>query len=301
MIEALSSTSFRTKLVASLLAVYFIWGSTYLAIRFTVESLPPLTAAGARFLVAGLVLYAWARRKGAARPDAAAWRHEAVVGALLLLGGNGLVVWAASRVPSGLTALFVAIMPLWMVLLAALQERRPPTPRVTIGVLVGLVGTGLLVGGEGGQNADHVDVLAGFVLVLASFSWAVGSVWSRRRLPPAVPAISTAMQMLCGGALLVVVGVARGELAAFSVDDVTSRALLAWAYLCVFGSIIGFSAYGWLLRNATAASASTYAYVNPVVAVVLGWLLAGEPLTARMIVAAGIVVGAVAVITTTKR
>jgi drug/metabolite transporter (DMT)-like permease len=284
----------RAGIGAALLAVYLIWGSTYLAIRFAVETLPPFLMAGVRFVIAGGILYGWRRAAGFPRPDPGQWRAATVVGGLMLLGGNGGVVWAQQWVASGTAALIVASVPLWMVILDWLRPGgRPPGAGVWAGLIVGLAGVALLL--DGGDQ--HVRYSAGWlVLVLASISWAVGSLYSRTARLPA-PLLATGMQMLAGGALLLLAGVLTGELRGLDPAAFSTRSVLALLYLIVFGALIGYSAYVWLLRVTTPALASTYAYVNPAVAVFLGWLLAGETLTTRVVLASVVIVGAVALIT----
>jgi drug/metabolite transporter (DMT)-like permease len=229
------------------------------------------------------------------------WGAATIVGALLLLGGNGAVVWSELRVPSGLTALLVATVPIWMVLCEWLRPRAPrPGLRVFAGLLLGLVGLAILVGPGALLGAGGVDVVGALVLTLGSISWAVGSVYSRGAALPKSPLLATAMEMLAGGALLFVFGLLVGDAQRVDFAAITSRSLVALAYLTIFGSLIGFTAYIWLLGNTSAAKASTYAYVNPVVAVILGWALAGEPLTPRMLVAMVVIVGAVALITAAR-
>ncbi|HEX7119286.1 MAG TPA: drug/metabolite exporter YedA [Longimicrobiales bacterium] len=288
----------RARVLAAFAAVYMIWGSTYLAIRFAIETLPPFLMAGVRFLVAGVVMYVWVRLRGAPRPTRAEWMAATVIGALLLLGGNGAVVWAEQRVPSGVASLLVAIVPVWMVLLEWLRPGGTrPTLGVTAGLVVGFAGLALLVGpGEFGGGA--VDTVGAGVLVLGSLTWAVGSIYSRGAKLPSAPLLGTAMEMLAGGALLILAGLLTGEGSRLTLDAVTPRSVLALLYLIGFGSLIGYTAYVWLLKVSTPARASTYAYVNPVVAVFLGWVLADEPLTPRVLAAAAVIIGAVAVITT---
>ena len=290
----------RASLLAAFATVYVVWGSTYLAIRFAVESAPPHASAGARFVVAGLLLYAYAAARGSPRPSASRWAFDGVLGVLLLVGGNGPVVWAASRVPSGLTSLLVAMTPLWMMGIEALRTRTLPPPKPAVGVLAGLVGLALLVGGDGGYDADRADPLAALVLVGASLSWSIGSILARTRPPPS-PLQSTGMQMMIGGALLFAMGALEGELATFALADVTPKSWWALVYLSLIGSVFGYSAYTYLLRHATAAAAATYAYVNPVVAVALGAAFADEIVTPRMAVAAAIIVASVALVVSSKR
>lgn len=287
-----------TRVIAAFAAVYVIWGSTYLAIRFAIETLPPFLMASARFLVAGALLYGWTRLKGASRPGRAHWMGALIVGGLLLLGGNGAVVWAEQRIPSGVAALVVAIVPLWMVVLDWLWGGSArPTGRVWTGLGLGLVGLALLIGPGALLGSGQVDGLGVLVVVLGSLAWTVGSLYSRRTRLPTRPLQATAMQMLCGGALLAILAGMTGEWSEVSLAAVSMRSGLALAYLIVFGSLVAFTAYVWLLRVSTPARVSTYAYVNPVVAVLLGWALASEPLTPRMLIASAVIVGAVAMIT----
>lgn len=284
-------------ILAALAAVYILWGSTYLAIRFAVETLPPFLMAGVRFTVAGAILYGWRRAVGQPRPTRAQWRAATVVGALMLLGGNGGVVWAEQWIESGTTALIVASVPFWMVLMDWLRPGgRAPRPKVWAGILVGFGGVLLLMGGPGAAPGHLVPAI---VLLLASVAWAAGSLYSRSAVLPA-PLLATAMQMLTGGALLLLAGVVTGEVGRMDPAGFSTRSVLALLYLIVFGALIGYSAYVWLLRVTEPALASTYAYVNPVVAVVLGWLLAGERMDAGIVVAAAVIVGGVVLITTTR-
>jgi drug/metabolite transporter (DMT)-like permease len=289
----------RAGVVAAFAAVYLLWGSTYLAILFAIETLPPFWMAATRFLTAGGLLYAWARWRGEPAPRPVHWRSATVVGLLLLLGGNGGVVWAEQRVPSGLAALLVATVPLWMVLLdgAGRGWRRPPG-QLLFGVGIGLAGVALLVGPGRFAGGHGADPLGAGVLLVASLCWTAGSLYARRAELPTSPFLGTAMQMLGGGAGLLVAGLVAGEGARLDLGAASGRSLAALAYLIVFGSLIGFTAYIWLLRVSTPALVSTYAYVNPVVAVLLGWAFAGEPLTPRTLLAAGVIVGAVVLITT---
>jgi drug/metabolite transporter (DMT)-like permease len=288
----------RAGIIAALAAVYLIWGSTYLAIRFAVETLPPFLMAAVRFLVAGGVLYGWRRAKGFPRPTRSQWREATIVGGLMLLGGNGGVVWAEQWIESGTAALIVATVPLWMVLLDWVSPGgRAPRRMVWAGIVVGLAGVAMLFGAPD----DGEMYTAGWVvLVLASISWALGSIYSRSAALPA-PLLATGMQMLAGGALLLVAGVVTGELSGLEPASFSTRSILALLYLIIFGALIGYSAYVWLLRVTSPALASTYAYVNPVVAVFLGWMVAGEALTPRIMAASAVIVGAVALITRAAR
>jgi drug/metabolite transporter (DMT)-like permease len=286
----------RAKLIAAFAAVYVLWGSTYLAIRFGVETIPPFLMAGTRHLLAGLVLLAWTRWKGEELPDARHWRTGFFIGGLMLVGGNGLVTWAERRVPSGLAALIVASVPLWMTLLDGIHRgSRPPLP-VAAGLLVGLGGLSVLVAPGHFAGNGGVDLLGAGALLLAALCWASGSLYSRRARLPRSLLTAAAIQMIGGGILLWVVGLAGGEGSRVHLAAISSRSLLSLGYLIVFGSLVGFSAYVWLLRATTPARVSTYAYVNPLVAVLLGWLFAGEDVTPRIVLATVAIVGSVALI-----
>jgi drug/metabolite transporter (DMT)-like permease len=289
----------RGRVITAFAAIYIIWGSTYLAIRFAIETLPPFLMAGTRFLIAGAVLYPFARRLGP-RPEKAHWVGAAIVGALLLLAGNGGVVWAEQRVASGLAALLVATVPLWTVLLDSLIRKKRPTGRVIAGLFLGFLGLVLLVGPGELAGSRRIDPIGVAVLVTASLCWATGSLMSRRVKLPRSPLLATAMEMLLGGGLLVFFGLVLGEGSRLHLDMVSPKSVLALLYLVVFGSLIGLTAYVWLLGVVAPARVSTYAFVNPVIAVVLGWAFAGEPLTARTLMAAAVIVGAVVLITTER-
>lgn len=285
---------------AALGAVYVVWGSTYLAIRVAVETLPPLLMASVRFLIAGGALYLWAIRRGERtgdRPTPRQWRAAAVIGTALLLGGNGGVVLAEQRVPSGIAALLVATVPLWMVLLARIGLKERVSWQETLGLAIGFGGLALLVQPSNGGGFDLVGV---GLLMFASLSWAAGSLYARKAPMPARSLVATAMQMLAGGVALGLAGLLRGEAAQVDVGRASMESLLGVGYLIVFGSLVGFSAYAWLLRVARTSLVSTYAYVNPIVAVLLGWAVLGEPVTVRTLVAGAIIVVAVALIVTAR-
>lgn len=288
----------RAGIALALATVYLVWGSTYLAIRFAIETLPTFTMAGLRFLIAGGALYAFARATGAARPTGRDWGPAAVIGALLLLGGNGAVVWAEHRIPSGVAALLVAVEPVFIALLAPLiLGGRRAGLRVLVGLLAGIAGVATLVADPlGGADATSVDWLGAAAVVAGAASWAIGSLWSVRARTVASPALGTGMQMLAGGALLTLAGGAAGEWPGIDPGAVSTRSLAAFGYLVVAGSIVAFSAYAYLLRNARPSVVATYAFVNPVVAVLLGWLFAGEPLTWRVALATALILAALALI-----
>ena len=289
----------RVRLIAAFAAVYLVWGSTYLAIRFAVETLPPLLMAGARFAIAGGILLLWSRlhsRDGA--PTRLDWRTGVVSGGLLLVGGNGGVVWAEQRVPSGITALLVAVVPVWMVLLDWMRPQgRRPHALVFIGLALGLGGLALLVGPGAPGERGKADMTGALVLVLASLSWAAGSLYTQHAPRASSGMNGAATQMVAGGGLLLLAGTVSGEFAHLDLAHATSRSLLGFLYLVSFGSLVGYTAYLYLLGHTTAAKASTYAYVNPVVAVLLGWALAHEAVTQRTIVAAAVILAGVAIIT----
>jgi drug/metabolite transporter (DMT)-like permease len=284
------------KVAAAFGVVYVIWGSTYLAIAYAVDTLPPFAMASARFLMAGAILYAWARRQGSPPPSRRQWRSAAVVGGLLLLGGNGAVVWAAQWVPSGLVALLVATAPLWMVLVHWLWGGgQRPRGALVLGLLLGLSGVVLLVGSDEIGGGDTRELLGGLIVIGGSFCWAVGSV-IQRRLDLPDRRMSPAVQMLAGGSWLLALAVVSGEATRIDPGAVSVRSALSLLYLVVLGSVVAFSAYVWLLRVSTPARVGTYAYVNPVVALLLGWLFAGEALTGRALAAAVVILTAVMIL-----
>lgn len=290
-------TPSRMNLIAAFAAVYLIWGSTYLAIRMCVATMPPFLMAGLRFLVAGSLLHAAARLSGAGRPTIAHWGRSAVIGGLLILAGNGLVVWAARRLPSSTTALMIAMAPLWFTLLAWIFRGERPSGQGFTGVLVGFGGIVLLVGGGGGGGAP-IDAAGALALLCASLAWASGSLVAKAFALPGSPSLTTSMTMIMGGLLCTLVGLGSGELERFAVDQISVSSWGAFLYLIVFGSLIGFTAYGWLIRNVTPARLSTYAYVNPVVALILGATVGGETLTAATLVPAAICLCGVVMMTT---
>jgi drug/metabolite transporter (DMT)-like permease len=286
------------KVALAMGAVYVIWGSTYLAIRFAIETIPPFLMAATRYLVAGALLYTWARLRGAPRPKLLHWRSAFIVGAFLLLVGNGGVVWAEQKLDSGLAALLISTEPIWIVGLVWLRSgRQRPNPRVIAGMVLGFAGLVMLVRPSGSSN---VDLLGAAAVVLASLSWAWGSLYGQRAPLPESPLAATGMQMLGGGALLLLVSTLTGEPARFALSDLSLKSALAVGYLIVFGAIVAFTAYVWLLRVAPPVLVSTYAYVNPVVAVLLGWAFAGEPLTAGTLISAAVILAGVALITSAQ-
>jgi drug/metabolite transporter (DMT)-like permease len=285
-------------LVAGFAAIYLIWGSTYLGIKFAVETLPPFLMAGFRFTLAGMVLYAMLRLRGAVRPTASQWRAATINGGLLLVGGNGLVTWGQQQaVPSGIAALIVGTTPVWMLLAGWLLDREPP-PRgpVWLGLIAGFAGVALLVHPGTLQTAGRSG-WAVLALAAAPVCWSLGSIGSRRAGGTASLLLTSAMQMVAGGLMMIVAGTVLGEWPRLATQTVSTRSLLAFAYLTLIGSLVAFTTYTWLLRVASPAAVSTYAYVNPLVALFLGWLLGGEILDGTTLLAGLLIVGAVAFIT----
>jgi drug/metabolite transporter (DMT)-like permease len=292
------STPSRALIFAAFAAVYIIWGSTYLAIRFAVEILPPFLMVGIRFLIAGFILYVWARLGGAPRPDLSQWKSTAIVGLLMLVLGNGLVSWAEQKIPSGLAALMVATVPFWMAMLDWVRPRgAAPNSRVVLGLIIGFVGIALLFQPWRWSEGETFDLLSAAMLMVATFFWATGSLYSVHAKLPSSPILSMGMEMLSGGMIALAFGILRGELAHMEVSAITARSLFALTYLILLGSLVGFNAYMWLLRVCSPTWVSTFAFVNPVVAVFLGWAIGGEPLTARTLLAASLIVVSVLFIT----
>ena len=281
---------------SALWTVYLVWGSTYLAIRIVVETIPPLASAGVRFLLAGLIMYVFlAIRGGFSRMKVTLPQLGAstLIGSALLFGGNGIVTIAEQSVPSGLAALIIASVPLWVVVLRALFGDRA-SGGTLIGVAVGFAGVGLLVASSGGAAGGSIGGV--LLLVLASVFWAAGSFFSGRVPLPKDPFVSTSYQMLTGGVVLMVAALIHGEFASIDFESFSVSSIAALAYLVGAGSLLAFTAYTWLLRNAPISKVSTYAYVNPVVAVFLGWIVLSEKITPLMLIGAAIIVAAVAFI-----
>lgn len=269
----------RVSLVAAFAAVYLIWGSTYLAIRWGVAEIPPFLMAGVRFLTAGSVFVAWAAHRGAARPTARDWLTTGLIGLLMAAGGNGLVSWALQRVPSGIGALLVAMVPFWIALADWLRPRGArPSRRVMLGLGLGFGGVALLVNPADIAGARTLDLIGAGAVVVASLLWAAGSVCSRYAPQPAAQSLSSGMQMLSGGAVLIGVSVALGEPGGLDWSTVSPAAFGAWFYVAAFGSV-AYGCYLWLLKASTPTKVATYAYVNPIIALLLGYLLADETLS----------------------
>jgi len=279
------------------LAVYIIWGSTYIGIRIAIESIPPLAMAAIRHSLVGLILYPTLRWKTGFRPTASNWRTAAITGILLLCVSNGGLSWAEQRVPSGIAALLVATVSLWLVIVDWLRPSgKRPVPLVFVGLVLGFAGLALLVGPAHLGGARRVDPLGTAVLMVCAFVWACASLYSKHRPVPGSPLLVVAMQSLAGAAALWLATIFSGEFHQLHFAAITARSWLAVLYLIVFGSGIGFTAYLYILKKSTAAKVATYGFVNPVVALFLGWLLAAEPINARTILAAAIIVTAVVLV-----
>lgn len=287
-------------MIAAFAAVYIVWGSTYLGNKYALETLPTFLMAGTRFMTAGAILFIVSLfSKDFERPKLIHWRTSFIVGGLLLLGGNGGVVIAQHYIPSSLAALLVATEPFWIVIISwIVMGKARPNLKVSLGLLIGFIGVFLLIGGRGiGFSSGNGQLFGSILIIVSALSWASGSLYGLSA-PASKSALQSAgMQMLSGGFLMLLVGIFTGELTNFSFVNVTATSWIALGYLTFVGSLVGFTAYSWLLKNVEPAKASTYAYVNPVIAVFLGWLIAGESFTAQMLFGAGIIVGSVVLIT----
>ena len=281
-------------------AVYLFWGGTYLGMRLALTSMPPFLMAGSRFLAAGGALYLFRRARGDARPSLSQWKSAGVIGALLLLGGNGLTAWAEQTVPSSIASLVVATVPMWMAAIGHYTKETRLTPGEMVGLAAGFAGIGILVFTSKMDESQALDPTGLAALFLAAVLWASGSMYTRRAQLPASPLLSTAMQMISGGALLIVLSLATGDFRAFDPSKLSPRSIAGLAYLVVFGSIVAFSCYTWLLKRAEPTLVSTYAFVNPVVAMLLGCLAGGEKIGPGALAAAAVIIGAVALITLSR-
>jgi drug/metabolite transporter (DMT)-like permease len=291
----------RTALLLAFAAIYLIWGSTYLGIRVAVQTMPPFLMAGMRFAVAGMLIFGFLRLRGAPWPTAAQWKDQVIIGIFLLLGGNAVVSWAEQRTPSGITSLILGASPLFMVLIEWIRPGgKRPTVSLVAGVAVGILGIVLLLGPDAippGYQPPAIDIAALFV---ASISWWIGSLYSKHVNTGTPLLMAAAMQMLTGSVCMLLTGLILGEGVALRFASISLHSWLAFSYLVVAGSIVAFPVYVWLLEHSTPAKVSTYAYVNPVVAVILGWAILGEPMNLRILLASAVIVGAVAIITIGK-
>ncbi len=293
-----------SKVITAFAALYVIWGSTYLGIRLAIETIPPLLMAGARFVAAGLIMYVIAWSQGIGKSTWANWRTSLIIGACLLLAGNGGVTISEQYIDSGLAALIVAIVPIYIVLLGWARGMAPkPSPIVWLALVGGFVGVGILFwpalrfSSNGGRN----PAIGMSILLVSSFIWSAGSLYSRTAKHAASPFLTAAQQMLCGGALLLLAGIVTRELPRFHPGSISMLSLASFVYLVIIGAVVGYTAYIWLLRHCEPAKVATYAYVNPIVAVLLGALFAGETLTMRTLIAAGLIIGSVALVITAQQ
>jgi drug/metabolite transporter (DMT)-like permease len=290
----------RIAIVLAFAAIYLIWGTTFLGIRYAVETLPPFLMGATRFLFAGALLFGWTRLRGVPMPRLALWKPAFVAGFFMMLIAQGSVSWAEQKVPSGLAAVIVATTPIWFLLLDWVAvSRRPPRVVTALGLAVGLCGVVLLIA-PWQTGVRDIDLLGAVVLVLGSFSWATGSLYTRTAKSPSSHLQATAMQMLAGGTLLLLAGTLVGDWGRLDPGAVSTRSVVALLYLSIVGSLVALTAYTWLLGVVAPSRVSTYAYVNPVVAVLLGTLVAGEALTLRMLLAMALILGAVVVATLAK-
>ena len=292
------SQALKYRIWAGLLSIYLVWGSTYLAIRFAVQTIPPFIMAGTRFLVAGLIVFTWRRLAGDALPTVKQCRSAAIVGLFLLLGGNGLVVWAEQRVVSSVTALMIGSVPLFVVVVELFWPGRSrPNWKVLAGVLSGFIGIAILIGPSQlmnrSQSIDHIGATA---LLFASLFWAIGSIYASQAELPDSPLMGTSIEMLAGAGGLLLFGTLMGEWSRLNLDRISGQSWFGLLYLIIFGSLVGFASYSWLLRVAPIALVSTYAYINPLVAVFLGNLIAKEPITWQIMLSSIVIISSVALI-----
>lgn len=287
----------RLKIYLAFAAIYLIWGSTFLGIRFTIETMPPLFMSGSRFLLAGLILFLYARLQGLTVPNWQQFKGSAIIGVLLVLIGNGGVAWAEQAVPSSMAALLIATVPLWITLLGYLFFNKPkPNIKTILGLFLGLAGVLVLIGPDNLMGHGNMDVFSMLIIVAGTISWAFGSLYAARAKNAAAPIMSSAVQMITGGFLQVIVGFLLGEYTDLNFAAFSTKSILAFCYLVVFGSLIGFSSYSWLIRVAPPSRVATYAFVNPLVAVLLGWFFASEAVTMQMLMAGLLILPAVILI-----
>jgi drug/metabolite transporter (DMT)-like permease len=290
------------KVLLAFAIIYFVWGSTFLAIRVGVHEVPPLLLAGMRFFVAGIVLYTWMRMRGTPSPTAREWRGATLLAALIFVCDYGLLFWAERRVPSGIAAVVLATIPVFMTLSEILiMKTQKLTARLAVALLVGTSGVGVLVSHSASFSDSPIDTLGACALIVAAVTWSIAAALTRKVPLPSAKVMSSGAQMLAGGVLLVLAATAFGEFRGFHFTAVSGRAWLALVYLIVAGSIIGFTAYVWLIHHESPTKVGTYAYVNPVVAVLVGYFFGGEGLGARTVVGTLLVLVSVVVITTTPK
>ena len=294
----------RIWIIVAFAALYLIWGSTYLGIRFAIETIPPFLMAGTRFLIAGIIMYGIAWSQGIGKSSWANWRTSLIIGACLLLGGNGGVTISEKYIDSGLAAVIVAIVPIYIVVLGwATGTAARPTPIVWLGLAGGFIGVGVLLGPAvrfSSSDGRH-PAIGMSILLVSSFLWSAGSLYSRSAKHAASPFLTAAQQMLCGGLLLLLAGMATGETRRFHPESMSMLSVASFVYLVIIGAVVGYTAYIWLLRHCDPAKVATYAYVNPIVAVLLGAAFAGETLSRRALVAASLIIGSVAMVITAQQ
>ena len=298
------AASKRSWIIIAFAALYLIWGSTYLGIRFAIETIPPFLMAGTRFLIAGLIMYSIAWSQGVVKSSWANWRTSLIIGACLLLGGNGGVTISEKYIDSGLAAVIVAVVPIYIVVLGWVTGMAPrPTSVVWLGLVGGFVGVGILLGPSlrFSSNDAHGPAIGMSILLVSSFLWSAGSLYSRAAKHAASPFLTAAQQMIWGGMLLLLTGALTGEMRRFHPGSVSILSVASFAYLVIIGAVVGYTAYIWLLRHCDPAKVATYAYVNPIVAVLLGAAFAGETLTMRTLIAAALIIGSVAMVITAQQ
>ena len=290
----------KSKIWLALLALYIVWGSTYLGIKVAIETIPPFFHASVRFLISGIILVVWQRSAGQAMPTRKQWVSAAIIGTLLLLGGNGLVSWAEQFIPSGIAALIIGSMPMFLVVAEALRPNGvKPTWRAIVGLLIGFAGIFILVGpAEISGSSTKLNPFGVIALLGACVTWASGSIYSKTADLPKSSLMNTGAQMLMGSISLMIASLLTGELNGWDITAVSSRSIYGLSYLILIGSLVGFASYGWLLQNAPISLVATYAYVNPIVAVFLGNWIGDEPLEPRIWIAAAIIIGSVIFINT---
>jgi drug/metabolite transporter (DMT)-like permease len=294
----------RVRIIVAFAALYLVWGSTYLGIRFAIESIPPFLMAGMRFLLAGMIMFAIAWSQGACKSTWANWRVSLAVGACLLLAGNGGVTISEQYIDTGLAALIVAIVPIYIVILGWATGITPkPLPIIWLGLVGGFVGVGVLLGPalRFPSNGGRHPATGMLILLVSSFIWSAGSLYSRTAKHAASPFLTAAQQMFCGGLLLLLAGIVSGEMRRFHPSSVSMLSLASFIYLVIIGAVVGYTAYIWLLRHCDPAKVATYAYVNPIVAVLLGAAFAGETLSVRVLIAGALIIGSVAIVITAQQ
>ncbi|MBI4245061.1 MAG: EamA family transporter [Planctomycetes bacterium] len=291
--------SHRWKIIGAFSIIYIIWGSTYLAIRYTVETLPPFLSSGIRFIISGAILYLWGFLRGQPSATFAQWRSAAIVGLFLMVCGNGALNWSEQHIPSSLASILISTNPFWFVVIESVLEKKWPNIKVVAALIAGFFGV-ILLSNDLGENNNPLYFTGIIVIMISSIFWAVGSIYSKRADLPKSSILSTAMAMLTGGIFSAIVGLSAGEYQQFSMINLQTKSVIALIYLIIFGSLIAFVAYFWLLRVVSPTKVSTCVYVNCVIAVILGWSVGGEELSTRTILAALIIIGSVIIVTSTK-